>query len=139
MLNTCNKNKFYFIFNCINILYLNEMNNFMNLLVYLNHFIHTLNHPKPCNSLVIILNWMTTDRTPAPPSLTGNFWINRTLKRVFAKNEMGYRLTAKKYRWWSLLILVLSVASVRRKLLNTTYTEERSVHTNSENCNIQHG
>ena len=30
---------------------------------------------------------------------------------------MGYRLTAKNYRWWSLLICLLSVASIRRKLL----------------------
>ena len=39
------------------------------------------------------------------------------LKGVFAKNYRGYRLTAKKYRWWSLLILLLSFASIRRKLL----------------------
>ena len=39
--------------------------------------------------------------------------------------------------FWSLLILLLSVASIRRKLLKTTNTEERSVHTNSERCNIQ--
>ena len=30
------------------------------------------------------------------------------------------------------LILLLSIASIRRKLLKTTYTIERSVHTNSE-------
>ena len=47
-----------------------------------------------------------------------------------------YDLTAKNKRFWSLLILLLS-ASIKRKLLKTTYTEERSVHTNSENCNIQ--
>ena len=50
---------------------------------------------------------------------------------MFAKNERGYRLNAIKKRVWSLLILVLSVASIRRKLLKTTNTEERSVHTNS--------
>ena len=55
---------------------------------------------------------------------------------VFAKNERGYRLTAKNNRFWSLLILLLSVASIRRKLLKSTYTEEHSVHTNSESCNI---
>ena len=44
-----------------------------------------------------------------------------------------YRFTAKNYQWWSLL----SVASIRRKLLKTTLTEERSVQTNSESCNIR--
>ena len=38
------------------------------------------------------------------------------LKGVFAKNVRGYRLNAIKKRFWSLLIL-LSVASIRRKLL----------------------
>ena len=59
------------------------------------------------------------------------------LKGVFAKNEKGFGLTAKNKRFWSLLILLLSVASIRRKLLKTTHTEECSIHTNSENCNIQ--
>ena len=57
------------------------------------------------------------------------------LKGVFAINEIerGYRLNAIKKRFWSLLILLLSVASIlRRKLLKTTNTEERSVHTNLE-------
>ena len=58
------------------------------------------------------------------------------LKGVFTKNERGYRLTAKNNRFWSLLIFLLSVASLRRKLLKTTNAEERSVHTNSESCNI---
>ena len=31
------------------------------------------------------------------------------------------------------------VASIRRKLLKTADTEERSVHTNLESCNIRHG
>ena len=61
------------------------------------------------------------------------------LKGVFAKNERGYKLNAIKKRFWSLLILLLSVASIRRKLLKTTNTEERSFHTNSERCNIQLG
>ena len=54
---------------------------------------------------------------------------------MFAKNIRGYRLTSKNILLWSLLILllVLSVAS----LLKTTYTEEHSVHTNSESCNIR--
>jgi len=59
------------------------------------------------------------------------------LKGVFAKNERGYRLNAIKKRFWSLLILLLIVASIRRKLLKTTNTEERSIHTNSERCNIR--
>ena len=36
------------------------------------------------------------------------------LKVVFAKNERGYRFTAINNRFWSLLILLLSVASIRR-------------------------
>ena len=52
---------------------------------------------------------------------------NLSLKGVFAKNERGCRLNAIKKRFWSLLILLLSVASIRRKLSNT---EERSDHTN---------
>ena len=35
-------------------------------------------------------------------------------------------LTSKNYRWRSLLLLLLPVASMRRKLLKTTHTEERS-------------
>ena len=38
-----------------------------------------------------------------------------------------------------LLILLLSVVSIRRKLLKTTNTEERCVHTNSKSCNIRLG
>jgi len=45
---------------------------------------------------------------------------------VFAKNN--------RFRW--LLILLLSVASIRSKFLKTIYTEERSVHTNSENPSL---
>ena len=48
------------------------------------------------------------------------------------KNERGYRLLAKNNHFWSLLILLLSVASIRWKLLKTTYTEVRSVHTNQK-------
>ena len=44
------------------------------------------------------------------------------LKGVFAKNERGYRLNAIKKRFWSPLILLLSVASIWRKLLkNVSY------------------
>ena len=56
---------------------------------------------------------------------------------MFTKNERGYRFTAKYKRIWSLLILLLSVASIRRKLLKKILTEERSVFTNSERCNIR--
>ena len=63
----------------------------------------------------------------------------KNLKGVFAKNERGYRLNAIKKRFRSLLILLLYVASIRRKLLKTTNTEERNVLTNSERCNIQLG
>ena len=45
------------------------------------------------------------------------------LKGVFTKNERGYRLNAIKKRFWSLLILLLSVASIRRTLLKTSHTE----------------
>ena len=65
-----------------------------------------------------------------------NTCFELVLKGVYAKNKRGYRLTAKNKRFWSLLILLLSVASRRRKLLKTTHTEERFVHTNSESCNI---
>ena len=49
---------------------------------------------------------------------------------MFAKNERGYKPTAINNRFWSLLILLLSVASIWRKLLKTSHTEERIVHTN---------
>ena len=52
--------------------------------------------------------------------------------------EKWNRFTAKDKRFWSLLILLLSVASIRRKLLKTTYTKERTFYTNSESCNLQH-
>ena len=50
---------------------------------------------------------------------------------TFAKNERGYRLTAINNRFWSLLIFFLSVASIMRKLLKTTHTEESSDHKKS--------
>ena len=73
----------------------------------------------------IFFSFLHNIRNPA------NKWVLvkvlKPLKGVFAKNERGY-----KKRFWSLLILLLSVASIRRKLLKTTNTEERSVLTNSE-------
>ena len=56
--------------------------------------------------------------------------------RTILTRYTSFTITSKNIRWWSLLILVLSVASIRRKLLKTTHSEERSVHTNSESCNI---
>ena len=56
------------------------------------------------------------------------------LKRVFEENERGCRLTSKNIWWWLLLMFLLFVVSIRRKLLKTTQTEERSIHTNSESC-----
>ena len=53
---------------------------------------------------------------------------------MFAKNERGYRLMAINKRFWSLLILLLLVTSIRRKLIKTTYTKKRRVHKNLESC-----
>ena len=50
-------------------------------------------------------------------------YLKQALKGVFAKNERGYRLNAIKKRFWSLLFLLLSVASIRRNLLKTSHTE----------------
>ena len=55
-----------------------------------------------------------------------NFRILENLKGVFAKNERGYRLSAIKKRFWSLLILLPSVASLRRKMLKTTTTNNNN-------------
>ena len=46
------------------------------------------------------------------------------LKGVFAKNERWFRLMAINNRFWLLLILLLSVASIWRKLLKTSHTED---------------
>ena len=44
------------------------------------------------------------------------------VKGLFAKNERVYRLTEKSTHFLSLLIILLSVASIRRKLLkNDSY------------------
>ena len=49
-------------------------------------------------------------------------WKKRTknvkLKGVFAKNERGYRLNAIKKRFWSLLILLVSVSSVYKEKID---------------------
>ena len=51
---------------------------------------------------------------------------------MFSKNEGGDRLTAKNNRFRSLLIWLLSVASISRKFLKTIHTDEHSVHANSD-------
>ena len=56
-----------------------------------------------------------------------NLSLMTDLKGVFAKNERGYRFNAIKKRFWSLLILLLSVPFIRIKWLKTTHGEERSV------------
>ena len=50
------------------------------------------------------------------------------------KGGVGSR---QKNHFWSLQILMLSVASIRRKLLKRTYTEEQSVHMKSESFYIR--
>ena len=51
--------------------------------------------------------------------------------KIVSENEMGYRITAKNKGFWSQLIVLQSVASVRRKWLRTTHTKERRTRTNS--------
>ena len=87
-------------------------------------------------------------RTIEPSTATLLYTFSKTDQHLVLKNLIpirfkgsvhekwkGYRLNAIKKRFWSPLILLLSVASVRRKLLKRTYTEERNVHTNWESCN----
>ena len=50
-----------------------------------------------------------------------NFKIKSELKGVFAKNKRGYRLTSNWIWWWSLQILLLTVASKNRKGLKATH------------------
>ena len=66
--------------------------------------------------------------------------MNWTSKGVIAKYERGYRLAfIEKY---SMVIgtnlTFICCVYIRRKLLRTIHTEERSVHTKSESCNIWH-
>ena len=68
------------------------------------------------------------DNNSSPPTFNSNICrasirICQPLKGVFAKNERGYRLNVIKKRFWSLLILLLSVASIKRNLLKTSHTE----------------
>ena len=65
---------------------------------------------------------------------------NIALQGVFAKNERRYISNyGEKISAFDRNQLLLSVASKRRKLFETSYIEERSVHTNSESCNFQLG
>ena len=48
------------------------------------------------------------------------------LKGSVREKWKGVWLNAIKKRFWSLVTLLLSVASIRRKLLKTSHTEERS-------------
>ena len=48
------------------------------------------------------------------------------LKEVFAKNERGYRLKSKNIPWWLLIILLLSVACIRRKWLTRLIPNSQS-------------
>ena len=90
-----------------------------------------------CKYLYLIHTWSDkpfkgTDVYQTLPSLhRGSFEITLTvpLKVLFAKNERRYRHTAKNNCFWSLLFIFLSVAPIKRKLLKTTYTVERSVYT----------
>ena len=82
--------------------------------------------------------WVTVSKPVYMPQKLDMSWNERIfLKGVFAKNERGYRLNAIKKRFWSLLILFLSVASIRRKLIKMSHTEERSAHTNWGSWNIR--
>ena len=50
-----------------------------------------------------------------------------------------FKLTSIYSISWLLLILLLSVASIKKKLLKTNHTEERIIHSNSESCNFRLG
>ena len=52
-----------------------------------------------------------------PENMYSNTAFDFTFKGGFAKNEREYRLKSKNYQWWTLWILLLSVNSIRRKLL----------------------
>ena len=49
------------------------------------------------------------------------------LMGVFTKNEREYRFTSKNFLWGLLLILLLSVGSIRRKLLKTNHIQIQKV------------
>ena len=55
---------------------------------------------------------------------------------MFAKNERGYRLNAVKKRLWSLLILLLAVASISRKLLKTIITIKTNYEKSTDRSKI---
>ena len=67
-------------------------------------------------------------------------YIKGFVRKCSRKMNKGIQAYVEKYSIMiAKLILLLSVASVMRKLLKTTHPEECSVHKNSESCNIQLG
>ena len=58
---------------------------------------------------------------------------------MFVKNERGYRLTAKKLSMVIATNPTFICCVYMKKIVKTTNTEERSVHKNSESCNIRLG
>ena len=81
--------------------------------------------PKPGTKLMIRVPQNRRDRKPGKPWL---YFVDATGWEIWLKGSVrekwqGYRLTAINNRFWSLLILLLSVASVWRKLLKTSHTE----------------
>ena len=60
-----------------------------------------------------------------------NNWTNteQNFKESVCEKWKGVLAYGKIKHFWSLLILLLSVALIRRKLLKTTHTEIRSFHT----------
>ena len=78
----------------------------------------------------LISNYWQTTKGAVKKDCTSNWYtfivdlemteMFKHLKGVFTKNERGYRRNAIKKRFWSPLILLLAVASIRRKLLKTT-------------------
>ena len=55
---------------------------------------------------------------------------------MLAKNEREYRFTSNWIRYWSLIILLLSVVSLRRTLLKTTHPKNFRPNANSRSCII---
>ena len=55
------------------------------------------------------------------------------------KEGLGLRRKISAFDLYLSYFLLLCDVSISRKLLKTTHTEERSIHTNSENCNNQQG
>ena len=79
----------------------------------------------------------TVFKSPSLTEVLDLNWKKSTFKGSVRKNEKGpIQVTAKNKRFWSLLILILSVASIRRKLLNTTHAEETEINISKSNSRI---